>query len=130
VRVRETAQPARSTADTEDMLDYERLDVYQCALQFAALSFQILEKMPRGHGELSDQLRRATISIPLNIAEGAGKTTDRERARYHAIARGSAMECAAIVDLLRLQTLVDVQTATTAKALCVRIVSMLSRMCR
>lgn len=130
MRVRETAQPARSTADTEDMLDYERLDVYQCALQFAALSFQILEKMPRGHGELSDQLRRATISIPLNIAEGAGKTTDRERARYHAIARGSAMECAAIVDLLRLQTLVDVQTATTAKALCVRIVSMLSRMCR
>ena len=130
MRVRETAQPARSTADTEDMLDYERLDVYQCALQFATLSFQVLEKMPRGHGELSDQLRRATISIPLNIAEGAGKTTDRERARYHAIARGSAMECAAIVDLLRLQTLVDVQTATTAKALCVRIVSMLSRMCR
>ena len=112
------------------MLDYERLDVYQCALQFAALSFQVLEKMPRGHGELADQLRRATISIPLNIAEGAGKTTDRERARFHAIARGSAMECAAIVDLLRLQALVDMETATTAKALCVRIVSMLSRMCR
>jgi four helix bundle protein len=128
--VRETAQPICTSADTEDMLDFERLDVYQCALQFAALSFQILEKMPRGHGELSDQLRRATISVPLNIAEGAGKTTDKERARFHAIARGSAMECAAIVDLLRLQALVDPQTATTAKALCVRIVSMLSRMCR
>jgi four helix bundle protein len=128
--VRETAQPTCTSADTEDMLDFERLDVYQCALQFAALSFQILEKMPRGHGELSDQLRRATISVPLNIAEGAGKTTERERARFHAIARGSAMECAAIVDLLRLQTLVDPQTATAAKALCVRIVSMLSRMCR
>ena len=61
------------------MLDYERLDVYQCALQLAALAFQILEKVPRGHGELSDQLRRATISIPLNIAEGAGKTSERER---------------------------------------------------
>ena len=111
------------------MLDYERLDVYQCALQFAALAFQILEKMPRGHGELSDQLRRATISIPLNIAEGAGKTTERERARYHAIARGSAMEGAAIVDLLRLQTLVEPDTAATAKALSVRMVSMLSKMC-
>jgi four helix bundle protein len=130
VRVRETAQPLRTSADTPDMLDYERLDVYQCALQFAALSFQVLEKLPRGHGELSDQLRRATISVPLNIAEGAGKTTERERARYHAIARGSAMECAAIVDLLRLQALVDPETATAAKALCVRIVSMLSRMCR
>lgn len=112
------------------MLDFERLDVYQCALQFAALSFQILEKMPRGHGELADQLRRETISVPLNIAEGAGKTTERERARFHAIARGSAMECAAIVDLLRLQARVDPQAATAAKALCVRIVSMLSRMCR
>ena len=112
------------------MLDYERLDVYQCALEYAALSFQILEKAPRGHGELCDQLRRATISIPLNIAEGAGKTTDRERARYHSIARGSAMECAAILDLLRLQALVEPETAATAKALSVRIVSMLSKMCR
>jgi four helix bundle protein len=128
--VRETAQPARRAADKKGMLDHERLDVYPCALQFAVLAFQILENMPRGHGELSDQLRRATISIPLNIAEGAGKTTDRERARYHAIARGSAMECAAIVDLLRRKALVEPQTAATAKARVVRMVSMLSKMCR
>src|SRR5512139_2636338 len=99
------------------MLDFERLDVYQCALQFAALSFRALEKLPRGHSELSDQLRRATISVPLNIAEGAGKTSDRDRARYHAIARGSAMECAAIVELMRLQGLVDPAVAAEAKAL-------------
>jgi four helix bundle protein len=112
------------------MRDYERLDVYQCALQFAALTFRILESMPRGHGELADQLRRATISIPLNIAEGAGKISERERARYHTIPRSSAMECAAIVDLLRLQALVEPQTAATAKTLVVRVVSMLSKMCR
>jgi four helix bundle protein len=112
------------------MLDFERLDVYQCALRFAALSFQILENMPRGHGELSDQLRRATISIPLNIAEGAGKPTEGDRARYHAIARGSAMECAAIVDLLRLQSLVQPAVADEAKTLLVRVVSMLTKLCR
>lgn len=112
------------------MLDFERLDVYQCALRFAALSFQILENMPRGHGELTDQLKRATISIPLNIAEGAGKPTDGDRARYHAIARGSAMECAAIVDLLRLQSLVQPAVADEAKALLVRVVSMLTKLCR
>ncbi|HKU38279.1 MAG TPA: four helix bundle protein, partial [Polyangiales bacterium] len=88
------------------MLDYERLDVYQCAMSFAALAFQIIEHLPRGHSELSDQFRRATMSVPLNIAEGTGKTTYRERARYHAIARGSAMECGAIMDLLRMQGLV------------------------
>ena len=89
------------------MLDDEKLDVYQCALRFAALAFQVLERMPRGNAELSDQLRRATLSIPLNIAEGAGKPTDKDRSRFHAIARGSAMECGAILDLLLLQALVE-----------------------
>jgi four helix bundle protein len=112
------------------MLDYERLDAYKCALQFALLSFNILETMPRGNSELSDQLRRATISVPLNIAEGAGKTTEKERRRYHTIARGSAMECAAIVDLLLMQGFVDREVATKAKGLSIRLVSMLSRMCR
>jgi hypothetical protein len=79
----------------QDMLDHEKLDVYQCALRYAALAFQILHKIPRGHAELADPLRRATISIPLNIAEGAGKPTDKDRSRFHAIARGSAMECGA-----------------------------------
>jgi len=112
------------------MLDFERLDAYQCALQCASLSFRILEDLPGGHRELSDQLKRATISVPLNIAEGSGKTSDRERARYHSIARGSAMECAAIVDLLRLQRLVEPALADEAKALSVRLVSMLRKMCR
>jgi four helix bundle protein len=112
------------------MLDYERLDVYQCSLQFAALSFRILGAVPRGHAELSDQLRRATTSIPLNIAEGAGKTTLEDRARYHAAARGSAMECSAIIDLLRMQGLAEQATAEEAKSLLVRLVAMLTRLCR
>ena len=112
------------------MLDFERLDAYRCALEFAALAFRIIESLPRGHSQLADQLKRATISVPLNIAEGSGKTSERERARYHSIARGSAMECAAIVDLLRLQLLVEPDVADSAKALSVRLVSMLSKMCR
>jgi len=112
------------------MLDHERLDVYQCALRFAALVFQILQKLPRGHSELADQLKRATISIPLNIAEGAGKPTDKDRSRFHAIARGSAMECSAVLDLLKLQALADPQAVNDAKSLLVRLVAMLSKMCR
>ena len=112
------------------MLDHEKLDVYQCALRDAALAFQILQKIPRGHSELCDQLRRATISIPLNIAEGAGKPSDKDRSRFHAIARGSAMECGAILDLLHLQALAEAQTVTEAKSLLVRLVAMLSKMCR
>ena len=79
------------------MLDHERLDAYPCSLQFASLAFQILEGLPRGQGALADQLRRAALSIPLNIA---GKPSPKDRACYHATARGSAMECGAILDLL------------------------------
>jgi four helix bundle protein len=92
--------------------------------------FQILEKIPRGHSELCDQLRRAAISIPLNIAEGVGKTTEKDRRRYHAIARGSALECGATLDLMRLQGLVEEPVAREAKELCRRAVAMLTRMCR
>ena len=112
------------------MLDHEKLDVYQCALRFAAVVFDILQKTPRGHSELADQLRRATVSIPLNIAEGAGKPTDKDRSRFHAIARGSAMECGAILDIIRLQGLAEPLAVTEGKSLLVRLVAMLSKMCR
>jgi four helix bundle protein len=112
------------------MLDHEKLDAYQCGIRFAALAFQILEHMPRGQSELADQFKRAVLSIPLNIAEGAGKPTNKDRARFNAIARGSAMECSAILDVLRLQALAEPHAVSEAKGLLVRIVAMLSKMCR
>jgi len=110
------------------MFGHERLDCYQCALQFAAVSFNALRSISRGHGDLADQLRRATTSIILNIAEGAGKTTAKDQARFHAIARGSAMECAAVFDVLRLQSAVDAELAQQAKGTLERVVAMLTRM--
>ena len=111
------------------MLDFERLDVYKCALEYAALAFDLIETLPRGHSVLSDQMKRATMSIPLNIAEAAGKTSPKDRCRFHSIARGSAMECGAILDIMRIQGLSDERVAR-AKELIVRLVSMLSKMSR
>ena len=70
------------------------------------------------------------MSIPLNIAEGAGKVTQADRRRFHAIARGSAMECGAILDVIALLVPLPHDQIAQAKALLVRIVSMLSKMCR
>ena len=64
--------------------------------------------MPRGNSGLSDQLRRASLSTPLNIAEGSGKPTAADRKRFCGIARGSAMECSAILDACRVLSLADV----------------------
>ena len=123
------AQHSPQFVDTQSMFDYERLDVYQCSLQYTALALKIIDDLPRGQSALADQMRRATMSIPLNIAEAAGKTTHKDRCRFHAIARGSAMECGAIIDIIRLLGIYDDRSAR-ARDLLIRIVSMLTKMTR
>ena len=66
--------------------------------------FALVRWLPLKRTELSDQLDRASLSIALNIAEGAGRSTPRDQARHYAIARGSASECLAVLDLLELET--------------------------
>ena len=78
--------------------DHERLDVYQAARQFKRLLQKLLPLIPRGNADLVDQLRRAARSITSNIAEASGKWTTGDKAHYFKIARGSATECAAILD--------------------------------
>ena len=75
---------AQSAAVPDDkpevMLYHERLDVYRLSIQFVAAAVAVSERIPRGHAPLADQLRRAAISIPLNIAEGVGKPSKAEQA--------------------------------------------------
>lgn len=112
------------------MLSYERLDVYQCAIKFLALANDICNALPKGQGILCDQIRRASISIPLNIGEGAGKRTKPDCRKYFDIARGSAMECSAAVDVCRTLELLDERKAVEAKELLHRIVAMLTKLAR
>ena len=60
------------------MMSYEKLDVYKCSIQFLSLSIELTQNLPRGHAGLADQIKRASMSIPLNIGEGAGKRTKAE----------------------------------------------------
>jgi four helix bundle protein len=76
-------------------LNYEKLDVYRCAIEFLTIAMALIDRLGRGDSALKDQLRRASLSIPLNIAESSGKVFPNDRARFLAIARGSAMECGA-----------------------------------
>ena len=62
--------------------DHGRLDVYQVAIKFVVTANDIVENLPRGQSHLADQLQRASTSVPLNIAEGAGETSAKEKARF------------------------------------------------
>ena len=111
------------------MLSHERLDVYQRSIEFLASALKIAEKLPRGQAPLADQLRRAAMSIPLNIAEGSGRpSASADRTRFRSIARGSAMECGAILDVVRGLATTSELEWSQAKSLLVRVVERLSKM--
>jgi four helix bundle protein len=111
------------------MLDYEKLDVYRCAIEHLTLVFKALPALPRGFSALADQWRRAATAVPMNIAEAVGKPSRPDRMHKFAIARGEAMECGAIVDVVRLLEVVPAAELDQAKALLVRVVGMLTKLC-
>ena len=113
------------------MLNFKKLDVYRCAIQLLALTAEVLDALARSKGNavLADQLKRAALSVPLNIAEGAGRLTPPDQTKHYVIARGSAMECSAIHDAALVMKLVDDATANRADELATRIVGMLTKMC-
>ena len=112
------------------MLDYEKLDVYRCAIDHLAFVFKAIPRLPRGFSALSDQWRRAATSVPMNIAEAVGKTSPDDRRNRFAIARGEAMECGAILDVVRLLDRIPETEIDAARQLVIRAVGMLSRLCR
>jgi four helix bundle protein len=117
-------------AGENSRLNHEDLDVYQAAIEFLAIAALVVEEIPRGYSFLNDQLKRAALSVPLNIAEGYGKRSQADRARYYDIARGSAHECAAILDAVKVLRLADGDRLGRGKQLLSRVVSMLVKMAK
>ena len=110
------------------MFDHEKLDVYRISLDFAAWSYNLAKRLKGADRHAGVQLLRASQSIPLNIAEGNGKRSAPDRKRYFQIACGSALECAAILDVLfRCEVLSD-EDRKIGKKLLYRIVAMLTKM--
>ena len=112
------------------MLSYKKLDVYQFSIKFLKIAFDVCASLPRGHAKIIDQMKRASTSIPLNIAEGSGKVSKAEASHHYAIARGSAMECSAILDVLRITVGTKTSKLDEGDSTLIRIVAMLTKMCR
>ena len=110
------------------LFDHEKLDVYQVSIKMATEVFKICKSLGGVNRFARDQLLRASQSVPLNIAEGNGKSSGPDRRRFVEIARGSALESAAIFDILLACDTVTPEQATQIKKLLLRIVSMLTKM--
>jgi four helix bundle protein len=119
-----SAVPADETLDAVQ-LDARKLHVYAVALELHALCATLVAPLNR---IVRDQLERASLSAVLNIAEAGGRHSRREKARYYTIARGSATEVAALLDVLQLRRLAPPAAIGTGRRLAIRVVQMLTRM--
>jgi len=110
------------------MLSFQRLDVYQRAIEFLAHVTELVERLPRGHADRSDQLMRAAESVVRNIAEGAGRWSEADCSKHYKIARGEAMEAAASLDVMKLRRLVAQEHYDRGIHLLEGVVAMLTKM--
>ena len=104
--------------------DHEKLNVYQASLKFITWATDLLSKLD-SKAAVKDHLDRASTSVPLNIAEGNGKFAIRDRCRFLDFARGSALECAACLDVLVAKRLANPSAVVSGKEQLLEILSML-----
>ena len=82
------------------MNSFRNLNAYIKAKELVSTVYVLIKKFPKEeHYALCDQLRRAVISIPSNIAEGSGRLTIKDQSHFYSIAYGSLMEVLAQLDV-------------------------------
>jgi four helix bundle protein len=82
------------------MFDFEKLDVYQAAKSVHKDVMALLKKTVLIETSYRNQLRRASLSVILNLAEGSGKQTPADKKNFYYTARGSLYECVALFDAI------------------------------
>lgn len=92
------------------MFRFEKLEVWHHAIEFADLIYKVTAQFPTDERfGLTSQMRRAAVSISSNIAEGSGRVSDRDFARFVEMAYGSLMEVVSQSHIARRQNLIDAQ---------------------
>lgn len=82
------------------MFDFEKLDVYKKAKELNKEILKFLKENRQIDSYVRDQLRRASISTVINIAEGSGKFSKADKRNFYIIARGSVYECVSLLEIM------------------------------
>ena len=110
------------------MMNHQKLRCYQMALQLLKEVASVMTSWPSARAVLKDQLERASTSVILNLAEGAGKLTPKDRRKFFSIARGSIQEVAACLDIAYALGSIESVEYARHQATCLSIVKMVSRL--
>ena len=110
----------------EDMFDFENLKVYQKSLEYVDFVYEITKNFPKEEiFSLTNQFRRASVSICLNIAEGSGGSKV-EFNQFLKIARRSVRECVAVTEISYRQTFISTEDKKQSRGLCIELSRMIS----
>lgn len=110
------------------MFNFENLNVYQMSIEFVHFIYEITKKFPKDElFGLTNQLRRASISIPLNIAEGSSRT-NKDFKHFLSISRGSCFECVAIATISKKQNLLTKLEFDNIYQTCLSLSKMISKL--
>ncbi|MFA5035446.1 MAG: four helix bundle protein [Candidatus Margulisiibacteriota bacterium] len=109
------------------VFDFEKFPVYKLALGYAKQAEDLLIQLdlPKT-SRIADQLSRASLSISLNIAEGAGRYSKADKKHFYITARGSVFECVAILDVLLAKAKIDLAIRAKQYAILEELSKMLS----
>uniref|UniRef100_A0A832DNX1 Four helix bundle protein n=1 Tax=Ignavibacterium album TaxID=591197 RepID=A0A832DNX1_9BACT len=108
----------------EKQFSHEKLIVYQRSLEFIEFVEKILSKL-KDNLSVYDQIDKSSTSISLNIAEGTGKYSSKDKNKYYDIVRGSATESAACLDVMFRRRRITEEENSHGKEILFEIVSML-----
>jgi four helix bundle protein len=110
-------------------LNHQKLDIYKIANSFVLECYKLSKCFPpEERFNLVQQVRRAALSVQLNIAEGASRKSEVERRRFYEIARGSIIEIDAALDVAENLQYCNRESLQTLGACMVRCFSMLSKL--
>jgi len=90
-----------------DKFIFENLDVYQKALKFSIDISKLTSNFPIKYSRIQGQFIGAAISIPLNIAEGNGRNTTKDKINFYKFAKSSCFECVPLIDICLNLELID-----------------------
>jgi four helix bundle protein len=110
----------------EEKFDFENLKVYQKALEYVDFVYKTTKEFPKTEMfSLTDQFKRASASICLNIAEGSGGSKI-EFGRFLNIARRSVRECVSITEISYRQQFMDERFKQRSRSFCAELSKMIS----
>lgn len=92
------------------MFDFEKLEVFKKAKELNKEILILLRQNKRIDNYIRDQLKRASLSIVTNIAEGSGKLSKADKRNYYAISRGSVYECVALFEIIADENFIETTT--------------------